>query len=221
MSKLTEVLETANVGAGFVDDGSQFAVDAIMELEMTKEAAKVDCPFNVKDEVKIDPKKLTKYKHIKRIKEKNPKTGLYLKKSKVGRVIQTSDNGIALVDFWDTEPVRAKVLIEDLILVSKASEREDVSVKDDVVEVSVGDSHEAVAKPSRYNQGTIEVWDAIHGMGMDFNQGSVTKYLARYKYKHGLQDLHKSLNFLIKIIAIETKQDYYEVRKKSIEEIVG
>jgi hypothetical protein len=143
----------------------------------------------------------------------------------VGRIVEVPEEGNILVaDFWDSKPARIKVDIKDLILVSKASEREDVAVKKEepkVVQKSNTGEHEAVAKPSRYNQGTIEVWDAIQGMGLDYMQGNIVKYVARYKHKNGIQDLHKTMNYLLKVIANETGQDYYELRKKSIEDIVG
>lgn len=40
-----------------------------------------------------------------------------------------------------------------------------------------------VNSPKHYNQGNIEVIDAIEDWGLDFNLGNVIKYVARAKYK--------------------------------------
>jgi hypothetical protein len=80
---------------------------------------------------------------------------------------------------------------------------------------------ETTARPSRYNNGTIEVWDAITGMGFDYMQGAVVKYIARYRHKNGEQDLKKAINYLIKMLAQQTNQDYYELRKKTIDEVTS
>jgi hypothetical protein len=78
---------------------------------------------------------------------------------------------------------------------------------------------ETAAKPKRYNNGSIEVWDAIDQLGFDYFQGAITKYIARYKDKNGPEDLLKAINYCIKLIANETKIDYYELHKLSPEEL--
>jgi hypothetical protein len=96
--------------------------------------------------------------------------------------------------------------------------------------VSIGDLYEVpkekkesetTAKPSRYSQGSLEVWDGITQLGFDYMQGAVVKYISRYKHKNGAQDLKKAINYLVKMLAEETKQDYYELRKKSVDEVTG
>lgn len=78
---------------------------------------------------------------------------------------------------------------------------------------------ETVAKPTRYNTGSIEVWDAIQQLGADYLQGNVIKYAMRYKHKNKAEDLKKAMNYLAKMLAEETGEDYYEIRKKSIDEL--
>jgi hypothetical protein len=78
---------------------------------------------------------------------------------------------------------------------------------------------ETAAKPKRYNNGTIEVWDAIDQLGFNYFQGAITKYIARYKDKNGPEDLVKAINYCVKLIANETGIDYYELHKLSPEEL--
>ena len=60
---------------------------------------------------------------------------------------------------------------------------------------------EAVNNPPHYNQGTIEVIDAIEDWGLDFNGGNVVKYVARHKHKaEPLEDLKKARWYLDRII---------------------
>jgi len=64
---------------------------------------------------------------------------------------------------------------------------------------------DAVSKPEHYNQGGIEAIDYIKqqlGVGVvDYCQGNVLKYLHRWRYKNGLQDLRKAQWYLNKMIA--------------------
>ena len=60
---------------------------------------------------------------------------------------------------------------------------------------------EAVNHPPHYNQGTIEVIDAIEDWGLDFNAGNVVKYVSRHQYKaEPLEDLKKARWYLDRII---------------------
>jgi hypothetical protein len=78
---------------------------------------------------------------------------------------------------------------------------------------------ETVAKPTRYNTGSIEVWDAIAQLGADYLQGNVIKYTMRYKHKNKAEDLKKAMNYLAKMLSEETGEDYYELRKKTLDEL--
>lgn len=61
---------------------------------------------------------------------------------------------------------------------------------------------EAVKHPAHYNKG-IEAWDYITSHDMDFLSGNVIKYVTRFKYKNGMQDLEKAQQYLDKLIETE------------------
>ena len=70
-----------------------------------------------------------------------------------------------------------------------------------------------VEHPSHYNQDGIECIEAIKaslGTGFpDYCKGNVMKYLWRYKYKNGLEDLKKAqvyLNWMVEAVEKETKE---------------
>ena len=58
--------------------------------------------------------------------------------------------------------------------------------------------------PAHYRQGSMEVIDAIEGMGLGYHEGNVVKYVARWKFKNGIEDLRKSMWYLNRLIANET-----------------
>ena len=66
-----------------------------------------------------------------------------------------------------------------------------------------------VNSPPHYNQQGIECIDAIHAATDDgftyYLQGNIIKYLWRYRYKNGKQDLEKAKWYLDKLI--ETYND--------------
>lgn len=58
-----------------------------------------------------------------------------------------------------------------------------------------------INKPQHYTQGDIDVVDFINDQQMNFMEGNIIKYICRYKFKNGVEDLEKAkvyLNFLIK-----------------------
>lgn len=60
---------------------------------------------------------------------------------------------------------------------------------------------EDIKKPARYNKrGKLECWDVILDQEMGFLEGSVLKYLWRYKEKNGIHDLEKAKVYIDKII---------------------
>ena len=66
--------------------------------------------------------------------------------------------------------------------------------------------YEAVNHPKHYNVG-IETTDYISSWGMSFTEGNIIKYVSRYKYKKGLQDLYKAQWYLKYLIQeLESKQ---------------
>ena len=57
-----------------------------------------------------------------------------------------------------------------------------------------------VNHPKHYTNGKIEPIDFINGNNMDYLEGNIIKYISRYKFKNGLEDLEKAkfyLNMLI------------------------
>tara|TARA_R100001244_G_scaffold121876_3_gene91537 strand:+ start:245 stop:550 length:306 start_codon:yes stop_codon:yes gene_type:complete len=70
-----------------------------------------------------------------------------------------------------------------------------------------GIAEEAVDHPDHYNQGNMEVIDAIEGLGYGegFCVGSIIKYVTRYKHKNGIEDLKKALWYVNYLIELETK----------------
>ena len=63
-----------------------------------------------------------------------------------------------------------------------------------------------VNNPSHYNQAGIECIDAIlaaTGDGFEYYlQGNIMKYLWRYRYKNGTEDLRKAQWYLNKLIEV-------------------
>tara|TARA_E500000318_G_scaffold109965_1_gene124221 strand:- start:1976 stop:2236 length:261 start_codon:yes stop_codon:yes gene_type:complete len=70
-------------------------------------------------------------------------------------------------------------------------------------------ANDMVNNPKHYNQSGIECIDAIEaatGLGEGFEyylQGNIIKYLWRYRYKNGVEDLEKARWYLNKLIEIE------------------
>ena len=64
--------------------------------------------------------------------------------------------------------------------------------------------NDVVNKPPHYNQGGMEAIDYIKqqlGEGIvDYCEGNVLKYLHRWRYKNGLQDLQKAQWYLNKMV---------------------
>ena len=67
--------------------------------------------------------------------------------------------------------------------------------------------NDMVNHPPHYNKAGIECIDAIGAMtGEGFRpylQGNIMKYLWRYRYKNGIEDLRKAEWYLTKLIKIE------------------
>lgn len=60
---------------------------------------------------------------------------------------------------------------------------------------------------SHYKQGSIQPVEFIHANGMGFCEGSVVKYVTRYKSKGGLEDLKKARHYLDLLIHLEYGAD--------------
>ena len=67
-------------------------------------------------------------------------------------------------------------------------------------------SADPVNKPQHYNAGGIEAIEAImaatNEQAEGYLQGNIMKYIWRYRYKNGLQDLEKAQWYLNKLIEV-------------------
>ena len=74
-----------------------------------------------------------------------------------------------------------------------------------------GELVDNVNNPSHYNQAGIECLDAIAAAtdnGYDYYlQGNIIKYLWRYRYKNGIEDLKKAQFYLDRLIKTKEGQD--------------
>ncbi|AFH27085.1 hypothetical protein phiCP7R_005 [Clostridium phage phiCP7R] len=67
-------------------------------------------------------------------------------------------------------------------------------------------AHDKVQHPGHYNNG-IEVWDYTDSWRMDFLEGNIIKYITRYKYKNGIEDLKKAKQYIERLIEREEKEN--------------
>lgn len=64
-------------------------------------------------------------------------------------------------------------------------------------------NYDNVNNPKHYTQGSIEVIDYITAKNFDFLEGNIIKYISRYKFKNGIEDLKKARFYLDKLIERE------------------
>lgn len=64
----------------------------------------------------------------------------------------------------------------------------------------------SVNHPAHYNQGSIEVIDAIEDWKLSFHAGNVIKYVVRAPHKNGLEDLKKARWYLDRLIQLHTPE---------------
>lgn len=67
-------------------------------------------------------------------------------------------------------------------------------------------SYNTVTQPAHYARFAIQPIEFILANGLNFLQASVIKYLVRYPYKNGMEDLLKCRNMLDRLIAEEEKK---------------
>ena len=63
-----------------------------------------------------------------------------------------------------------------------------------------------VNSPKHYTQGSMEVITAIEGLGLDYHQGNILKYVSRYRYKNGMEDLRKAKWYIDRLLYIEEQR---------------
>ncbi len=73
-------------------------------------------------------------------------------------------------------------------------------------EPSGAGSYNSVTQPAHYARFAIQPIEFILANGLNFLQASVIKYLVRYPYKNGMEDLLKCRNMLDRLIAEEQKK---------------
>lgn len=73
-----------------------------------------------------------------------------------------------------------------------------------------------VNSPKHYTQGEMETITAIEGLGLGYHEGNIIKYVSRYKYKNGIEDLRKAKWYIDRLIFIEEANVYAE-RKREYE----
>jgi chemotaxis regulatin CheY-phosphate phosphatase CheZ len=56
--------------------------------------------------------------------------------------------------------------------------------------------------PNHYKQGNIEVIDFIIDQDFNYLEGNVIKYVSRYKFKNGVEDLKKAQWYLKELIDV-------------------
>tara|TARA_Y100001951_G_C11072637_1_gene146935 strand:- start:88 stop:396 length:309 start_codon:yes stop_codon:yes gene_type:complete len=65
---------------------------------------------------------------------------------------------------------------------------------------------EGTVDPVHYHF-TIEPFDYIHDNDMGFAEGNVIKYITRWKYKGGIEDLYKAKQYINMLIEKELEDD--------------
>lgn len=63
-------------------------------------------------------------------------------------------------------------------------------------EAPMSTQHDPVSHPAHYTQGNIEVIDFITDQKMNYLEGNIIKYVSRYKFKNGIEDLRKARFYL-------------------------
>jgi hypothetical protein len=72
-------------------------------------------------------------------------------------------------------------------------------------------SDDPVNSPKHYTQGRMETIEAIEGLGLNYHQGNIIKYVSRYNMKGGLQDLRKARWYLDRLILIEERKIWEDI----------
>ena len=77
--------------------------------------------------------------------------------------------------------------------------------------MTMHDKEDMVNHPPHYNKYGVECIEAIQsatGEGYEYYlQGNIIKYLWRYRYKNGVQDLEKAQWYLSKLIEIKNQEE--------------
>lgn len=69
---------------------------------------------------------------------------------------------------------------------------------------------------THYQRLEYQTWDFIFDLKIDYFVGNAIKYISRYKYKNGIEDLKKAHSYLYKIISCEIKTKKYSLKNKCV-----
>ena len=76
----------------------------------------------------------------------------------------------------------------------------------------VEEQTDMVNSPAHYNKAGIETIDIIQSVTGDrfetYLQGNILKYICRYKYKNGVEDLEKARWYLNRLIETKVGEEY-------------
>ena len=76
----------------------------------------------------------------------------------------------------------------------------------------VENNTDMVNSPAHYNKAGIETIDIIQSVTGDgfetYLQGNILKYICRYKYKNGVEDLEKARWYLNRLIETKVGEEY-------------
>jgi len=70
-----------------------------------------------------------------------------------------------------------------------------------------GRSYDHIEKPPHYQEKEIEPLQYIIANDLDFLEGNIVKYVTRYTYKGGINDLVKARTYLQKLIEREEERN--------------
>jgi len=94
---------------------------------------------------------------------------------------------------------------------AKQAELNDQWMHTKTVQANKQSDVDMVDHPPHYNASGIECIDAIEaacGEGFEYYlQGNIIKYLWRYRYKNGMEDLQKAQWYLAKLINEQTRKE--------------
>lgn len=82
-----------------------------------------------------------------------------------------------------------------------------MSSKTSSLDVQVGGSH--------YKDCPIQPIEFIHANGLGYVEGAVVKYVTRWKYKNGVEDLKKARHFLDLLIELTEKANVSSVQEQA------
>ena len=76
----------------------------------------------------------------------------------------------------------------------------------------VENNTDMVNSPAHYNKAgieTIDIIESVTGDGFEtYLQGNILKYICRYKYKNGVEDLEKARWYLNRLIETKVGEEY-------------